>query len=87
MKKVFFLAVTMVMSLAMQAQVSIPEGHQLVWKKNFVDYAINNLPGATNSMKRLEKADFDAADAPKYSTKEGGRQFYHPAHVYRWQSL
>ena len=77
MKKVFFALVAMVMSLAMQAQVSIPEGHQLLWQKNFIDYALNNLPGATNSMKRLEKADFDAANAPKYSTKEGGRQFYH----------
>ena len=78
MKKVFFLAATLLVSLMSQAQVTIPEGYQLAWQKNFVDYAINNLPGATNSMKRLEKADFDAADAPKYSTKEGGRQFYHP---------
>jgi len=77
MKRTIFMAMALMLTLSLSAQVNIPEGYSMVWQKNFVDYAINNLPGATNSMKRLEKADFDAADAPKYSTKEGGRQFYH----------
>lgn len=77
MKRTFLFAIALMLTFSLAAQVNIPEGYQLVWQKNFIDYALNNLPGATNSMKRLEKADFDATAAPKYSTKEGGRQFYH----------
>lgn len=77
MKKMVLLAAVCLLTFSASAQVSIPEGYALRWQKNFVDYAVQNVPGATKSMVRLEKADFDATDAPKFSTKEGGRQFYH----------
>lgn len=76
MKKMMMMLTALMVVAAVEAQVSIPEGYSLKWQKNFIAYAIDNVPGGTKSMARLEKADFDATNAPKYSTKEGGRQFY-----------
>ena len=51
MKKLFFTMAAIVTAMIISAQVAIDPAYSLQWEMNFVDYAINNLPGATNSSK------------------------------------
>ncbi|MBR1425997.1 MAG: hypothetical protein IJ581_00945 [Paludibacteraceae bacterium] len=91
MKKLFFTMAAIVTAMIISAQVAIDPAYSLQWEMNFVDYAINNLPGATNSSKSYVNADFTAQGAPKQGTKAGSKQFYTmtgienvPADLYFW---
>lgn len=91
MKKIFFSMAALLTAMMMNAQVSFDPAYSLQWEMNFIDYAVHNLPGATNSAKSYVNADFTSQGAPKHGTKTGGKQFYKmtaietmPADLYFW---